>query len=414
MRKLVLSALLIATFNCVFAQKLDDVREKIEKGKYDEAKEKIDKVLADPKNQGSADAWLYKAQVYAELSKANAKDTSLAGGAFDAINRYVAIEGSKDESKRFLMSKLQGHRTFFDVYSSQFKAGADAFNTKDYQTAFVGFSRAADMFDVLAKYGMTEVKFDTTSVLYAGVAAESAKMPDQAVRYYQKVAELKIPDTTHMGVYGYLINYYRDKKDMANANKYIDAAENLFPNKDAWMSFRIDLAGQDSLARLNKYEELIGRFPNNMMLINDYAVEMYRYVYFNDKRAGDTAWVNRLKDAYRAAARVNPTAINNYVIMTILSDDLNYYINNVNKLKSSTKPEDVKKRQAFQASLDKTSEEMVQYAMKTADAYAAMPNLKASDKANYKRALNNIVDYYRSKNQADKAAQYEQKIKQLN
>lgn len=413
MRKLVLSALLIATFNCVFAQKLDDVREKIEKGKYDEAKEKIDKVLADPKNQGSADAWLYKAQVYAELSKGS-KDTSLAGGAFDAINRYVAIEGSKDESKRFLMSKLQGHRTFFDVYSSQFKAGADAFNTKDYQTAFRGFSRSAEMFDMLSKYGMTEVKFDTTSVLYAGVAAESAKMPEQAVKYYQKVAELKIPDTTHMGVYGYLINYYKDKKDMANANKYIDAAEALFPNKDAWMSFRIEMAGEDSLARLNKYEELIGRYPNHMMLINDYAVEMYRYVYFNDKRAGDTAWVNKLKDAYRAAARVNPTAINNYVMMTVLSDDLNYYTNNVNRLKSSTKPDDVKKRQAFQANLDKTSDEMVQYALKTADAYGAMSNLKASDKANYKRALNNIVDYYKSRNQADKAAQYEQKIKQLN
>ena len=50
MRKLVLSLLLAASFTGVFAQKLDDIKEKIQKGKYDEAKEKLDKVLADPKN----------------------------------------------------------------------------------------------------------------------------------------------------------------------------------------------------------------------------------------------------------------------------------------------------------------------------------------------------------------------------
>ena len=57
MRKLILSALFFAAATSLSAQNLDDVQEKISKGKYGEAKEKIDKVLADPKNQKSANAW---------------------------------------------------------------------------------------------------------------------------------------------------------------------------------------------------------------------------------------------------------------------------------------------------------------------------------------------------------------------
>lgn len=414
MRTVMLVAWLLIALSYANAQDLLPIREKIEKGKYTEAKADIDLLLKDPKAGSIPDAWLYKAQIYAELTKANLKDAALTAGAFEAINRYVALEAPKAEANRFLTSKLQGHRTFFDVYTVQFKYGADAFNRKDFTTALAGFSRSADMFGLLSKYNMTNVKNDTTSLLYAGVAAESARMPEEAVKYYTQVAALKIPDTTHMGIYGYLINYYTGKKDFAAANKYIDAAESLFPNRDTWMSFRIEQGGQDSLNRLKKYEELMVRYPNQRTLVNDYAVELYRYVYFNDKRAGDTAWVNKLRDAYRGAARVNPTPINNYVMMSILGDDVNYYLNNINRLKNSTNPAEVKRREAFQTLLDKANEEMLQYALKTADAYSTLPNLKTSDKANYKRALNNIIDYYTAKNQKEKLAPYQQKLQALN
>jgi hypothetical protein len=414
MRKLVLSALLLATFTGVFAQKLDDVREKIEKGKFDEAREKIDKVLADSKNQGSSDAWLYKAQIYTELSKNNTLDTVLSSAAYEALKRYISLEESKDASKRFMMSKLQGHSTFFNVYSTYFKQGAEAFNAKNFPQAYTSFSRAVEAFDILRKYEMTEVKFDTTSVLYAGVAAESAKMPEDAVRYYSQIAALKIPDTTYMGVYGYLTNYYMGKKDLANANRYIDLGESVFPNRDVWMVYRLETVGADTVARLRKYEELLAKNPDYMMLANDYAVEMYRYVYYSDARANDTAWMNKLRNAFRGAARVNPTVTNNYIMMSILADDINFMTNSISRIKTSTKPDDVKKRQAIQASLDKANEEMIVYALKAADQYSALgTGIKTADKANYRRTLQNIADYYRSKNQADKAATYEQKMKQL-
>ena len=62
MRKLILSALLVAATSSLFAQKLDDIQEKIGKKKYGEAKEKVDAALADPKNQANSDFWFAKAQ----------------------------------------------------------------------------------------------------------------------------------------------------------------------------------------------------------------------------------------------------------------------------------------------------------------------------------------------------------------
>ena len=46
MRKLLITVLLAVSVSGLFAQKLEEVQEKISKGKYDEAKEKIDEPRA--------------------------------------------------------------------------------------------------------------------------------------------------------------------------------------------------------------------------------------------------------------------------------------------------------------------------------------------------------------------------------
>jgi tetratricopeptide (TPR) repeat protein len=403
---------MMASFSFAFAQKLDDVKEKIDKKKYDEAREKIDKMLADPKNQGNADAWYYKTTIYTELAKANPADTALLGTAYDAMQKYMGVEAAKEENKRFLMSKLQGHRAFFDLYSTYFKAGADAFNAKNYGVAYNNFDRAVNTFEQLAKNNFTDVKFDTTSILYAGVAAESQKMTEEAARYYQRIVDLKIPDTSHIGIYGFMINYYNDKKDPATAEKYVNMGETLFPNRDVWSIYRLDMVGTDTPARLKKYEEMIAKNPTSYMLTNDYAVEMYRYVYYDDKRVNDSVWLSKLKDAFRGALNVQSTPTNNYILMAILADDANFISNNINRIRG-TKPEDLKKKQALQAQLKSVNDEMAKYALATYNLYSAMPSLKASEKANQKRVIQNLIDYYRSNNNTAKVTEFEAKLKTL-
>src|SRR3982750_1633442 len=100
MRKLVVTLLLAASFTGLYAQKLDDVKEKVDKQKWDEAKEKIDKVLADPKGQNNSDAWFYKAKIYQNLAKAHPEDTALYSQSFDAMKNYLRLEEKQPEAKR--------------------------------------------------------------------------------------------------------------------------------------------------------------------------------------------------------------------------------------------------------------------------------------------------------------------------
>ncbi|HJW15773.1 MAG TPA: hypothetical protein VJ499_01555, partial [Flavisolibacter sp.] len=116
MRKLLLSVLLASSISSVFAQKLDDVQEKISKGKYDEAKEKIDKVLADPKNQTNANAWYYKGKVYTELARQDSTGTLTYDAkkeAYDAFKKYQELE---PKNTRMVLDQNVGLFSLYDMY----------------------------------------------------------------------------------------------------------------------------------------------------------------------------------------------------------------------------------------------------------------------------------------------------------
>src|ERR1700704_2909792 len=64
MRKIFLTTLLGILTMSLFAQELEDVKDRIQKGKWKEAQEKVDKYLANEKNAKKPEGWYYKAVVY--------------------------------------------------------------------------------------------------------------------------------------------------------------------------------------------------------------------------------------------------------------------------------------------------------------------------------------------------------------
>src|SRR4051812_19691234 len=142
MRKLVFTVLLAASSTGLFAQKLDDVQEKISKGKYDEAKEKIDKFLADPKNQNNANAWYYKGKIYAELARQDSTGSlSYDAGreAFDAFKKY------QDLDKKNIMMTLDQNVGLFQLYDLYYNKGIKTYNKKDYTSAYTHLKNAMDV-----------------------------------------------------------------------------------------------------------------------------------------------------------------------------------------------------------------------------------------------------------------------------
>ena len=413
MRKLVLAVLLAASFTGIYAQKLDDVKEKVDKQKWDEAKEKIDKAMADPKNQSSSDAWFYKAKIYNNLAKIHPEDASLYPAAFDAMKNYLKMDEKQPENKRYLLSTLEGNKTAFDFYSEAFKTGADAFNKKDYQKSLTNFERAIDAFDLLKQYKFTTATFDTTSVLYAGVSAEQLKNKDLAIKYYSLLAEKKIPDTTLSGIYEYIVNYYTLGKDMPNARKYLTIGEEVFPKYDRWLAYELELVGDDKAQKIAKYRELMQKYPNNSDLALDYAVLYFNYTYSNETKPADYAQrQDTLAQVLQKALSVDQTTLGNY----LMSRHVNNQIADLEEQKRSIKgttPADVARKKDIDAKLAQKNDELIVYSQKAADLYGQQSDLKGAEKIYYKEVLRDLADYYQMKKNTAKATEYQNKIKQL-
>jgi tetratricopeptide (TPR) repeat protein len=413
MRKLVLAVLLAASFTGIYAQKLDDVKEKIQKNKWDEAKEKIDKVFEDPKAQNNSEAWFYKAQIYHNLSKTHQGDPTFSSAALEAMKKYLQMEEKQPDSKRNLLSTLEGNRTAFDIYTDYFKAGADYFNKKDYQNALNNFEKTIETFDLLKQYKFTTATFDTTSVLYAGVSAEQLKNKDLAIKYYSRLADMKIPDTTFKGIYEFIVNYYTLGKDVPNAKKYLEISESVFPTYDRWLLYELELVGDDKAQKIAKYEELLQRYPTNSELALDYAVLYFNYTYSNETKPADyAARQDKLKEILQKALNIEQTPLGNY----LMSRHVNNQIADLEEQKRSIKgttPADVAKKKDIDTQINQKYDELVIYSQKAADLYAQQTDLKQVDKIYYKEMLTDLIDYYQMKKQNDKVTLYQNKKKQL-
>src|SRR5438270_2628904 len=150
MRKLLLTVLLAASAQLLFAQKLDDVQEKISKGKYDEAKDKIDKFLADPKNQTNANAWYYKGKIYAELARQDSTQTltyDAGKEAFDAFKKYQQLDPKN------IMMTLDQNVGLFQLYDINYNRGIKAYNAKNYASAYEHMKNSMDLEEYIYKKG---------------------------------------------------------------------------------------------------------------------------------------------------------------------------------------------------------------------------------------------------------------------
>jgi hypothetical protein len=414
MRKLVLAVLLAASFTGLYAQKLDDVKEKVDKQKWDEAKEKIDKAMTDPKAQNNADAWFYKAKIYQNLAKIHPDDASLTPAAFDAMKNYLKIEEKQPENKRYLLSTLEGNKTVFDFYTDNFKTGADAFNKKNYEKALSNFEKTLDAFDLLKQYKFTPATFDTTSVLYAGVAAEQLKNKELAIKYYSMLADKKIPDTTFSGIYEYIVNYYTLGKDMANARKYLTIGEEVFPKYDRWLAYEMELVGDDKTQKIAKYRELMERYPDNSDLALDYAVLYFNYTYSNESKPAD--YVQRqdtLARVLQKALSVQQSTLANYLMSRHINNQIADLEEQRRAIKGTNQADVNARRKVFDDKIAQKNDELIVYSQKAADLYAQQSELKSIDKIYYKEVLRDLADYYNQKKNTAKATEYQNKIKQL-
>jgi tetratricopeptide (TPR) repeat protein len=417
MRKLLLSVLLASSISSVFAQKLDDVQEKISKGKYDEAKEKIDKVLADPKNANNANAWYYKGKVYAELARQDSTG-SLAydaqAQAFDAFKKYQELDPKN------VMMTLDQNVGLFTLYDLYYNQGVKKYNAKDYAAAFDKMKNALEVENYIAKKGYSYNNFsfpalDTQLINLTASAAYLAKKEDEAIPYFEQLANAKIKDKEYREIYGLLVEYYTKKGDQQKADKYLAIGRELFPDNDYWISLEFgNIPVEDTAKRLARYEYMLQKYPDNYALALDYATELFNYTYTFEKKPADyTARQEKLQKALEKTLSIQSTAFANYIMAQHIYNEI-YDLDDALRLVRGTTPADQAKKKDIIAKTDKRYEEFYPFALKAYELYTQdNAHAKAQDKANYRKVINQLIDYHQRKKQADKVALYQEKLKTL-
>lgn len=448
MRKLLLAAAFAATVPGAYAQKLEDVQEKISKGKYDEAKEKLDKVFADPKNAKNANAYYYKGVInnyFAQTDSAGTLTYDAAKEAFEAYKKALEID-----SKNALMT-IDQNMGFFQLFDLHYNKAIRQYNSKKYDAAFRAFKDAVEVQDYIKSKNFslptyTPPALDTQLINLTASSAYLAKQEDVAIPYFERLANAKVKEPEFKEIYALIIQYYLKKNDQSNVNKYMAIGKELYPDEDYWLGLEFGTVGTkeendrlDSLrtelnkataasaktdlqnqihaienkqkeAKLKRYQEMLQKYPDNKALTMDYAIEMFNNTYVWDKKPADyTERQAKLQAALDKALSIDPNNATGRFI-----ESQHYYsqifdLEDVRRTIKTNSAADAAKRKQINAQIDKKYDELMAASQKAFDLYAAKTDLKPQDKVSYRKVTDQLIDYYTRKKMTDKVTFYQNK-----
>ncbi|HCC30371.1 MAG TPA: hypothetical protein DEQ03_10010 [Marinilabiliales bacterium] len=169
----------------------------------DKAKEDIDLAVAHEKTIGSAKAWKVRGQVYYEIARST--DDKFKNLCENPVQ--VAIDSYKKalelDVKNQFKTEIENQLKLIGVL--QINKGIEFFNASQFDKAFNAFTSSLKI-DEMVQSGA----IDTMIIFNAAIAADRAKMYDQAIEYYRKTAALKYEGSK---VYGYIASTERERGD---------------------------------------------------------------------------------------------------------------------------------------------------------------------------------------------------------
>lgn len=416
MRKIFVSALVTLTVSGAYAQKIEDVQKSLSEAKYEQAKGQVDKYLADPKNAAKAEGWYYKGKVYTGLTMNDSTDQLSFDASKEALEAFKKYQELEPKNTLMLLEQNVG---LFQLYDIHYNRGVKAYNSKNYDKAYDHLKKALAVESYTQKKGFSYngFAFPATDTLLINLTASSAylaKKEDEAIPYFEQLANLRLKDKEYREIYTLLVEYYTKKGNQAKADEYLRMGRELFNEPDYWTSVEFgNIDPNDKEKRLARYEQMVQKYPNDAGLLLDYGIELFNWTYTNENKPADYA--TRQERTGKVLAQANSlksTPLGNYV----MSQHIYNQIFDLDDQLRAVKGTDVaanNKRKDIRAKTDAKFEELATFAQKAYDLYSVETNLKPADKSNYRRVVNALIDYHTRKKQMDKVTFYQNKLKEI-
>lgn len=339
------------------------------------AKASIDKATANEKTKSNAEAWTYKAIIYSAIAVNDTINVANANDAFTIAKEAATKARELDTEKKNTVNIENAEKNLSIVMQNK---GVAAYNKKDYKEAFDAFKYIADI-----------TPTDSLFNMYTAISANNAKMPDEAIKYYNQTLATH---TTNPSLYQELGRLYLAKSDTANALKTFEEARAKHPENVSLMFDELNIylnKGQVG-SQIAKIDAAIAKEPNNKTL------------YFVSGIANNANKnYAKAEAAYKKVLEMDPNyadAIFNLAVLYINKG--NDFITEANKLpnlKSSDAKYNVLKSK-FEAELAK-----------------ALPLLEKSRELNPKdsNTLTALKEVYGKLNKMDKAAEVRKALSEL-
>lgn len=448
MRKLFLAAAFAASLTTTFAQDLKDVQEKISKGKYDEAKDRLEKFLADPKNAQNSSAFYYKGVInnyFAQTDSAGTLTYDASREAFNAYKKALELDPKNP------MMTIDQNLGFFQLFDLKYNKAIKDYNNKKYEQAYRTFQDAVEIQDYIKSKNFslpsyTPPALDTQLINLTASSAYLAKQEDVAIPYFERIANAKVGGKDYKEIYALVVQYHLKKSNQANADKYLAIGKQLYPDEDYWLSLEFGNVGtkeelqklDDLRAELNKattpaaktdlqnqihviedkhkaerlkrYSDLMQKYPNNNALATDYAIELFNNTYVYDKKPAD--YTDRQAKLQAALDKALATNSNNSMVYFLQSQHFYSQIFDLEDSRRNIKgntPAETAKRKDMNAQIDKKYEDLMTASQKAFDIYSAQTDLKQQDKISYRKVTDQLIDYYTRKKMMDKVTFYQTK-----
>lgn len=224
MKKLFLLTAVIVISLGTFAQKgkVTSALTLIEQGSLDKAKEAIDQAMTDPKTSNWFNTFFAKGKLCQAVYKSdNPKFKELCpdplGEAYSAYEKAMELD-TKGGTKKRIITGMIYNALALDLYSQ----GGAQFEAKDFAGALKSFETQIKITESDKYVGVT----DTGMYYNAGLAAMNSTKYDEAIKYFQKCA-----DMNYLGVTPYyqISQSYMEMGDTLKAESLLKSLPEKFP-----------------------------------------------------------------------------------------------------------------------------------------------------------------------------------------
>jgi tetratricopeptide (TPR) repeat protein len=195
-------------------------------GKLDKALVAIDKATENPKTSEKAKTWFYRGKIYLSIAmsddeKFQTLDPDALNKGYEALLKYQELADENDEFAPEAESLiLVCAEQYYNKGVSMYNTGASTHNTEDYEKAMEAFSESA-------KINESVGRVDSLATYNAALCAELAGLSEPAIKYYEKLIDMKYYQP---GIFTSIAELEKAEGDTAAAMEYIKMGREIYPD----------------------------------------------------------------------------------------------------------------------------------------------------------------------------------------